>query len=94
MSQFNKNENHKFNQWIFRIFSYSYRLFWSIEALYQEKEERQQCLNKTFEGNSSEVYNFVKAYVQSGPQIILLLYYMMNETLFRDYEISKLKSVN
>lgn len=71
-------------------------MFWSIEALFHDDddEERMECLEKAEECSTCELYRLVQAYGQSAPQIILQLYHMLTQDLFRNFQTSKYTNIN
>lgn len=45
-----------------------------------------KCLAKGTQTSSIELYLFIQAYAQAAPQIILQLYHMLAQDMFRNYE--------
>lgn len=66
-------------------------MFWSIEALFHDKHnpDRNHAVRKVAETSSVELYHFLQAFVQAAPQIMLQLYIILRENVFRNYETSK-----
>lgn len=64
------------------------RLFWSVEALFHADDdvERMKCLSKATQTSSIELYLLIQAYAQAAPQIILQMYHMLAQDIFRNYE--------
>lgn len=69
---------------------FSLRVFWSIEALFHADDdvERMKCLSKATQTSSIELYLLIQAYAQAAPQIILQMYYLLAQDIFRNYETS------
>ena len=69
------------------------RLFWSVEGLFHTDDdvERMKCLAKATQTSSIEIYLLIQAYAQAAPQIILQMYHMLAQDIFRDYETSEYK---
>ena len=67
------------------------RLFWSVDALFHHKDsyERYQSLSKAGENSAFELYHFLQAFTQSAPQLLLQLFILLREDIFRNYETSK-----
>lgn len=72
-------------------FRLSRRLFWSIDALFYEREsyERHHVLTKAAESSVFELYHFLQAFTHAAPQIVLQLYIVLREDVFRNYETSE-----
>jgi len=49
-----------------------------------------KCLARATETSNIELYLLIQAYAQAAPQIILQLYYMLTQDLFRNYETCKI----
>lgn len=81
---------------IFAAYRFSRRIFWSIEALFHDNDdnERMFCLAKAGECSTCELNHLIQAYVQSGPQIILQLYHMLNQDLFRNYNTTTVQAIS
>ncbi|EDW02502.1 uncharacterized protein LOC6560130 [Drosophila grimshawi] len=77
------------------LYRFTMRLFWSVEALFHEDDDvqRMKCLAKATQSSSIELYLLIQAYAQAAPQIILQMYYMLGEDLFRNYETSTLQGM-
>lgn len=69
----------------------SRRLFWSIEAMFHERDshERHHATAKAAETSPFELYHFLQAFLQAAPQIILQFYIILREDVFRNYETSE-----
>ncbi|XP_039483531.1 uncharacterized protein LOC120446576 [Drosophila santomea] len=80
----------------FVIFRFCTRLFWAIEGLFHDDDdvERMKCLAKATQTSNIELYLFVQAYAQAAPQIILQLYHMLVQDMFRNYETSAVQSLS
>lgn len=61
-----------------------------MEALFHDKHNynRYHAVQKANETSSFELYHFLQAYTQAAPQIMLQLYIVMHESVFRNYETS------
>lgn len=46
------------------------------------------CLEKAEECSTFELYRLIQAYGQSAPQIILQLFHMLTQDLFRNFQTS------
>ncbi|GAB0094859.1 uncharacterized protein DMENIID0001_101850 [Sergentomyia squamirostris] len=70
------------------IWRFSRRIFWCIEAIFHEREsyERHHAVSKAIEPSPFELYHFLQAFTQCAPQIILQMYILLNENVFRDYD--------
>lgn len=70
---------------------YGRRIFWSIEALFHDRDakERRCAVRRAYENSPFELYHFCQAFFQAAPQIILQLYHMLREDMFRNFETSK-----
>ncbi|KAM7344780.1 uncharacterized protein ACRADG_011371 [Cochliomyia hominivorax] len=71
-------------------------VFWSIEALFHDDddEKRMECLEKAEECSTCELYRLVQAYGQSAPQIILQLYHMLTQDLFRNFQTTNVQAIS
>nr|XP_016927989.1 uncharacterized protein LOC108008619 [Drosophila suzukii] len=80
----------------FVIYRFCTRLFWAIEGLFHDDDdvERMKCLAKATETSNIELYLLIQAYAQAAPQIILQLYYMLTQDLFRNYETSAVQALS
>lgn len=47
-----------------------------------------KCLAKATQSSSIELYLLIQAYAQAAPQIILQMYYLLAQDMFRNYETS------
>lgn len=74
---------------------FTMRLFWSVEALYHADDdvERMKCLGKVTQTSNIELYLLIQAYAQAAPQIILQMYHMLTQDIFRNYETSELRDL-
>uniref|UniRef100_A0A1B0C7X4 XK-related protein n=1 Tax=Glossina palpalis gambiensis TaxID=67801 RepID=A0A1B0C7X4_9MUSC len=81
---------------VFMIYNICVKLFWSVEALFQNDndEERMLCLSKTEATCISELYHLIQAYGQSAPQIILQLYHLLTQDMFRNYETTTVQAIS
>ncbi|XP_055859247.1 uncharacterized protein LOC129921443 [Episyrphus balteatus] len=81
---------------IFAAYRFSRRIFWSIEALFHDNDdnERMYCLTKAGECSTCELYHLIQAYAQSAPQIILQLYHMLSQDLFRNYNTTTVQAIS
>lgn len=70
---------------------YGRRIFWSIEALFHDKEfkERRRAVRRAFENSPFELYHFCQAFFQAAPQIMLQLYHMLRQDIFQNFQTSK-----
>ncbi|XP_055921374.1 uncharacterized protein LOC129952654 [Eupeodes corollae] len=77
-------------------YRFSRRIFWSIEALFHDNDdiERMHCLTKAGECSTCELYHLIQAYAQSAPQIILQLYHMLSQDLFRNYNTTTVQAIS
>ncbi|XP_075168252.1 uncharacterized protein LOC142240428 [Haematobia irritans] len=80
----------------FVIQRFSKSVFWSIEALFHDDndEERMRCLEKAEECSTFELYRLIQAYGQSAPQIILQLYHMLTQDLFRNFQTTNVQAIS
>ncbi|EDW35441.1 GL17274 [Drosophila persimilis] len=80
----------------FVVYRFSMRLFWAVEALFHDDDdvERMKCLDKATQTSSIELYLLIQAYAQAAPQIILQLYFMLEQDLFRNYETSAVQALS
>lgn len=62
-----------------------------MEGLFHNDDdvERMKCLAKATKTSNIELYLLIQAYAQAAPQIILQLYHMLIQDLFRNYETCK-----
>jgi len=76
----------------FQTIRFCTRLFWAIEGLFHDDDdvERMKCLAKATQTSNIELLLFVQAYAQAAPQIILQLYHMLVQDMFRNYETCKI----
>lgn len=74
--------------WIKIIFRFSRKIFWCIESLFHEKNtyERHQAMSKAAEHSPFELYHFLQSFFHSAPQIILQLFILLRDDLFRNYD--------
>uniref|UniRef100_A0A1A9UIX6 XK-related protein n=1 Tax=Glossina austeni TaxID=7395 RepID=A0A1A9UIX6_GLOAU len=81
---------------VFMTYNVCVKLFWSVEALFQDDndEERMLCLRKTEATCISELYHLIQAYGQSAPQIILQLYHLLTQDMFRNYETTSVQAIS
>ncbi|EDW61796.1 uncharacterized protein [Drosophila virilis] len=77
------------------LYRFTKRLFWSVEALFHADDdvERMKCLTKATQTSSIELYLLIQAYAQAAPQIILQMYHMLAQDIFRNYETSALQGM-
>ncbi|XP_017868824.1 PREDICTED: uncharacterized protein LOC108617520 [Drosophila arizonae] len=77
------------------VYRFTMRLFWSVEALYHADDdvERMKCLGKVTQTSNIELYLLIQAYAQAAPQIILQMYHMLTQDIFRNYETTTLQSM-
>ncbi|KAH8402499.1 hypothetical protein KR009_012393 [Drosophila setifemur] len=80
----------------FVMIRFSSRLFWAVEGLFHDDDdvERMKCLAKATQTSNIELYLMIQAYAQAAPQIILQLYYMLAQDLFRNYETSAVQALS
>uniref|UniRef100_A0A1I8PZN5 XK-related protein n=1 Tax=Stomoxys calcitrans TaxID=35570 RepID=A0A1I8PZN5_STOCA len=80
----------------FVIYRFSTSIFWSIEALFHDDndEERMKCLEKAEESSTFELYRLIQAYGQSAPQIILQMYHMLTQDLFRNFRTTNAQALS
>ncbi|XP_017049748.1 uncharacterized protein LOC108093899 [Drosophila ficusphila] len=80
----------------FVIYRFCTRLFWAIEGLFHDEDdvERMKCLAKATETSNIELYLLIQAYAQAAPQIILQLYYMLAQDIFRNYETTAVQAMS
>ncbi|KAH8391355.1 hypothetical protein KR200_012123 [Drosophila serrata] len=80
----------------FVVFRFCTRLFWAIEGLFHDDDdvERMKCLAKAEQTSNIELYLFIQAYAQAAPQIILQLYHMLAQDMFRNYETSAVQALS
>ncbi|XP_017077566.1 uncharacterized protein LOC108112255 [Drosophila eugracilis] len=80
----------------FVIYRFCTRLFWAIDGLFHDDDdvERMMCLTKATETSSIELYLLIQSYAQAAPQIILQLYYMLAQDMFRNYETSAVQALS
>lgn len=73
---------------IYSTSRFNRRFFWSVEALFHEKGScsRQQAVEKIRETSPCELYHFLQAFLQSGPQMFLQLYILLRDNTFRNYD--------
>uniref|UniRef100_A0A336LRI3 XK-related protein n=1 Tax=Culicoides sonorensis TaxID=179676 RepID=A0A336LRI3_CULSO len=77
-------------------FRYARKIFWSVEALFHDKNnnKRYHAVLKANETSSFELYHFLQAFTQAAPQIMLQLYIVMHESVFRNYETTVAQSLS
>ncbi|XP_023301598.2 uncharacterized protein LOC111683728 [Lucilia cuprina] len=80
----------------FVIYRSAKLVFWSIEALFHDDDDeaRMECLEKAEECSTCELYRLVQAYGQSAPQIILQLYHMLTQDLFRNFQTTNVQAIS
>ncbi|XP_005176552.1 uncharacterized protein LOC101891326 [Musca domestica] len=80
----------------FVIYRFSKSVFWSIEALFHDDDdkERMLCLERAEECSTFELYRLIQAYGQSAPQIILQLYHMLTQDLFRNFQTTNAQAIS
>ncbi|TMW52008.1 hypothetical protein DOY81_002926 [Sarcophaga bullata] len=80
----------------FVIYRSAKLVFWSIEALFHDDndKERMACLEKAEECSTCELYRLIQAYGQSAPQIILQLYHMLTQDLFRNFQTTNVQAIS
>lgn len=71
-------------------FRFARRMFWSIDSLFHEREslERHHSACKAAENSPFELYHFLQSFFQSAPQIILQLFIVLREGVYRNYDTS------
>ncbi|XP_037956180.1 uncharacterized protein LOC119685856 isoform X1 [Teleopsis dalmanni] len=77
------------------IYRFMIRIFWSVEALFHDDNdnERMMCIKKTEECSTCELQLMIQAYAQSAPQIILQLYHILTQDLFRNYQTTNAQAI-
>jgi hypothetical protein len=70
---------------------YAKQLFWSIEALLRDKQDRDEALLTANRPSQTELYLFLQPFLQSIPQAFLQLYIMLAHYQL-DKHISKYSS--
>ncbi|XP_061397408.1 uncharacterized protein LOC133333092 [Musca vetustissima] len=80
----------------FVIYRFSKSVFWSIEALFHDDDdkERMLCLERAEECSTFQLYRLIQAYGQSAPQIILQLYHMLTQDLFRNFQTTNAQAIS
>ncbi|XP_030387252.1 uncharacterized protein LOC115633888 [Scaptodrosophila lebanonensis] len=80
----------------FVVYRFTLRLFWAIDALFHDDDdtERMKSLAKATKTSSIELYLLIQAYAQAAPQIILQLYNMLAQDMFRNYETSAVQALS
>ncbi|KAH8331567.1 hypothetical protein KR074_006430 [Drosophila pseudoananassae] len=80
----------------FVVYRFCWRFFWSVEGLFHNDDdvERMKCLAKATKTSNIELYLLIQAYAQAAPQIILQLYHMLIQDLFRNYETSAVQAMS
>ncbi|XP_037806659.1 uncharacterized protein LOC119600476 [Lucilia sericata] len=80
----------------FVIYRSAKLVFWSIEALFHDDDDeaRMECLEKAEECSTCELYRLVQAYGQSAPQIILQLFHMLTQDLFRNFQTTNVQAIS
>ncbi|XP_052839570.1 uncharacterized protein LOC128254473 [Drosophila gunungcola] len=80
----------------FVIYRFCSRLFWAIEGLFHDDDdvERMKCLAMATQTSNIELYLLIQAYAQAAPQIILQLYHMLAQDMFRNYETSAVQAMS
>ncbi|KAL1400987.1 hypothetical protein pipiens_006981 [Culex pipiens pipiens] len=70
------------------FYRFNRRIFWSIEALFQEKGSygRVQAVGKIRETSPYELYHFLQAFLHAAPQMSLQLYILLRDNTFRNYD--------
>ncbi|XP_055642370.1 uncharacterized protein LOC129779120 [Toxorhynchites rutilus septentrionalis] len=70
------------------IYRFSRRFFWCVEALFHDRasHSRLQAVYKIRETSPCELYHFLQAFLQSGPQMFLQLYILLRDNAFRNYD--------
>lgn len=74
---------------------FSRKLFWCVEALFHEKNtyERHQAMVKAAEHSPFELYHFLQAFFHSAPQVVLQLFILLREDLFRNYDTGRFMKI-
>lgn len=69
----------------------SYIIYWTIEALFHEENtfERYDAIRNATKPSTFQLYRFLQAFCQAAPQIVLQLYIVLRENIFRNFETSK-----
>jgi hypothetical protein len=72
----------------FLLFRFARKIFWCVEALFHDKNtyERHQALTKAAENSPFELYHFLQAFFHSAPQIIVQLFILLRDDMFRNYD--------
>ncbi|XP_053673688.1 uncharacterized protein LOC128723945 [Anopheles nili] len=70
------------------LYRFNRRIFWSIEALFHDKNTygRAQSVAKIVETSPCELYHFLQAFLQAAPQMMLQLYILLRDGMFRNYD--------
>uniref|UniRef100_A0A182PT99 XK-related protein n=1 Tax=Anopheles epiroticus TaxID=199890 RepID=A0A182PT99_9DIPT len=70
------------------LYRFSRRIFWSVEALFHDKNSygRAQAVTKITETSPCELYHFLQAFLQAAPQMMLQLYILLRDGTFRNYD--------
>ncbi|KAH8415846.1 hypothetical protein KR222_002123 [Zaprionus bogoriensis] len=78
------------------VYRFCLRIFWSIEALFHADDDvqRMKCLARARETSSIELYLLIQAYAQAAPQIILQMYHLLGQDIFRNYETTALQAMS
>lgn len=68
------------------------KIFWCVESLFHEKNtyERHHALMKAAEHSPFELYHFLQSFFHSAPQIILQLFILLRDDMFRNYDTGEL----
>lgn len=75
------------------ILRFCRRIFWSIESFFHEQDtyEWQESIMKATENSPFELYHLIQAYIQAAPQVILQLYILLREDIFRNFETTNVQ---
>jgi hypothetical protein len=72
-------------------YRFSRKIFWCVESLFHEKNtyERHQAMLKAAEHSPFELYSFLQSFFHSAPQVILNLFILLRDDIFRNYDTGK-----
>ncbi|CRL05141.1 CLUMA_CG017985, isoform A [Clunio marinus] len=78
------------------VYRFSRKVFWCIESLFHEKNtyERHHALTKAAEHSPFELYHFLQSFFHSAPQIILQIFILLRDDMFRNYDTAFMQSIS
>ncbi|KAG5669999.1 hypothetical protein PVAND_000287 [Polypedilum vanderplanki] len=69
-------------------YRFSRKIFWCVDSLFHERNtyERHHAMAKAAEASPFELYHFLQSFFHCAPQIILQLFILLRDDMFRNYD--------